>query len=100
VLDLRKFVEVQTLLRYGLKIVSTPVLKIWTRLLIKSYNCPKLRKIRKALENNDHWMNIFFLVHLSNEKSRKNKKKPSSEQIQGEMFYLALIKLEGQLLEI
>jgi hypothetical protein len=32
-------------------------------------------------------MQIFFLVHLSNEKLRKNKRIPSPEQIQGEMFY-------------
>jgi hypothetical protein len=31
-------------------------------------------------------MNIFFLVHLSNGEPRKNKKNPSPEQIQGEMF--------------
>jgi hypothetical protein len=43
--------------------------------------------MRKVLENNDQWMQIFFLVHLSNKELRKNKKNPSSEQIQGEMFY-------------
>jgi hypothetical protein len=43
--------------------------------------------MRKALENNEQWMNIFFLIHLSNEEHRKNKKNPSPEQIQGEMFY-------------
>ena len=41
----------------------------------------------KTLENNEQWMNIFFLVHLSNEKSRKNKKNLSPEQMQGEMIY-------------
>jgi hypothetical protein len=43
--------------------------------------------MRKALENNEQWMQIFFLVHLSNEELRKNKRNPSLEQIQGEMFY-------------
>jgi hypothetical protein len=43
--------------------------------------------MRKALENNKQWMKIFFLVHLINEESRKNKRNPSLEQIQGEMFY-------------
>jgi hypothetical protein len=32
-------------------------------------------------------MNIFFLVHLSKEEPRKNKKNLSPEQIQGEMIY-------------
>jgi hypothetical protein len=32
-------------------------------------------------------MQIFLLVHLSNEEPRKNKRDPSTEQIQGEMFY-------------
>jgi hypothetical protein len=86
-LDLRKIVEVQTQLRHCWKILSTPVYKINTRLSIKNYICPKLRKMRKTLENNEQWMNIFFLVHLSNEEPRKNKKSPSPEQIQGGMFY-------------
>jgi hypothetical protein len=30
--------------------------------------------MRKTLENNEQWMNIFFLVHLSNEEPRKNKR--------------------------
>jgi hypothetical protein len=42
--------------------------------------------MRKVLENNEQWMQIFFLVHLSNEEPRK-KGDPSAEQIQGEMFY-------------
>jgi hypothetical protein len=87
VMDLREFVEVQTQLRHCLKILSTLVLKIWTGLSVKSHNCSKHRKMRKALENNEQWMQIFFLVHLSNEEPRKNKKNPSPEQIQGEMFY-------------
>jgi hypothetical protein len=82
-LDLRKFVEVQTQLRHCLKILSTPVYKINIGLSIKNYICPKLRKIRKTIEINEQWMNIFFLVHLSNEESRKNTKNPSPEQIQG-----------------
>jgi hypothetical protein len=32
-------------------------------------------------------MNIFFLVHLSKEEARKNKKNLSPEQIQGEIIY-------------
>jgi hypothetical protein len=43
--------------------------------------------MRKTLENNEQWMNIFFLVHLSNEEPRKNKKNLSPEQIQGEKIY-------------
>jgi hypothetical protein len=87
VLDLIKFVEVQTPLRHCLKILSTPVYKINTRLSIKNYICPKVRKMRKTLENIEQWMNIFFLVHLSNEEPRKNIKNPSLEQIQGGMIY-------------
>jgi hypothetical protein len=87
VLDLRKFVEVQTQLRHCLKILSTPVYKINTGLSIKNYICPKLRKIRKTIEINEQWMNIFFLVYLSNEEPRKNKKNLSPEQIQGEIIY-------------
>jgi hypothetical protein len=87
VLDLRKFVEVQTQLRHCLKILSTPVYKINTWLSIKNHIYPKLRKIRKTLENNEQWMNIFFLVHLSNEEPRKNKKNLSPERIQGEIIY-------------
>jgi hypothetical protein len=47
VLDLRKFVQVQTQLRHYLKIISTPVYKINTGLSIKNYICPELRKMRK-----------------------------------------------------
>jgi hypothetical protein len=43
--------------------------------------------MRKVLDNNEQWMQIFFLLHLSNEKPRKNKRNPSPEQIQGEIFY-------------
>jgi hypothetical protein len=83
VLDLRKFVEVQTQLRHYLKILSTPVYKINTGLSIKNYICPKLRKMRKTLENNEQWMNIFFLVDLGNGEPRKNIEDPSLGQIQG-----------------
>jgi hypothetical protein len=55
--------------------------------------------MRKTLENNESWVSIFFLVHLSNEEPRKNKKNLSSEQIQGEMIYEALIKPERPLLK-
>ena len=55
--------------------------------------------MRKVLENNGQWMQIFFLVHLTDKEPRKNKRNPSPEQIQGEMFYQALIKLEGHLLK-
>jgi hypothetical protein len=87
VLDLRKFVVVQTQLSHCLKLLSTPVYKIKTGLSTKNYICPKLRKMRKTLENIEQWMNIFFLVHLSNEEPRKNIKNPNPEQIQGGMFY-------------
>ena len=87
VLDLRKFVVVQTQLSHCLKLLSTPVYKINTCLSIKNHIYPKLRKIRNTLENNEQWMNIFFLVHLSNEEPRKNIKNPNPEQIQGGMFY-------------
>jgi hypothetical protein len=43
--------------------------------------------MRKVLENNEQWMQIFFLVHLSDKEPEKNKWNPSPEQIQGEMFY-------------
>ena len=86
-LDLRKFVEGQTQLRHCLKLLSTPVYNIKVGLSIKNYICPKLRKMRKTLENIGQWMNLFFLVHLSNEEPRKNIKNPNPEQIQGGMFY-------------
>ena len=50
--------------------------------------------MRKALEKNEQWMKIFFLVHLSNEEPRKNKRNLSPEQIQGEIIYQAQINLE------
>ena len=82
-LDLRKFVEVQTQLRHYLKILSTLVYKINTGLSTKHYICPKLRKLRKAIEINEQRMNIFFLEHLSDKEHRKNAENPSPELIQG-----------------
>jgi hypothetical protein len=56
--------------------------------------------MRKTLENNEEWMQIFFLVHLRNKEPRENKGKPSPEQIHGKIFYWALIILERPLLKI
>jgi hypothetical protein len=50
---------------------------------IKNYFYPKLRKIRKAMKNNNQRMNIFFLEYLSYKEHRKNAEDPSSELIQG-----------------
>jgi hypothetical protein len=50
---------------------------------IKNYICPKLRKLRKAIEVNEQRMNIFLLYYLSTKEPRKNTKNPSPEQIQG-----------------
>jgi hypothetical protein len=61
-----------------LKILNTPVYKNNSRLSIKNYICPKLRKLRKIVENNKQRMNIFFLVYLSDKEYRKN-----TELIQG-----------------
>jgi hypothetical protein len=72
---------------WTLKILSTPVYKINTGLSIKNYICPKHRKKRNTLENNEQRMNVFFLIYISNKESRKNKKNPSPEQIQGETIY-------------
>jgi hypothetical protein len=83
VLGLRKFVEMQTQLRHYLKVLSTLVYKINSRLYIKNYMCPKLGKLRKAIEINEERMNIFFLVYLSNEEPRKNTENPSPRLIQG-----------------
>jgi hypothetical protein len=83
VLDLRKFVEIQTHLRHYLKISSPPVYKVNSSFAIKDYFFPKLRKLRKAKEINEQRMNIFFLVYLNNEEPRKNTKNHGPEQIQG-----------------
>jgi hypothetical protein len=83
VLGLRKFIEIHIQLRHCLKLLSTPVYKINSRLSIKNYICPKLRKLRKAIEINEQRMNIFFLVYLSDEESRKNTENPSPRLIQG-----------------
>jgi hypothetical protein len=63
--------------------LSTPVYKINSSFAIKDYICPKLRKLRKAVENNKQRMNIFFLVYLSEKKPRKNTENPTPELIQG-----------------
>jgi hypothetical protein len=66
-----------------LKILSTPVYKNNSRLSIKNHICPKLRKLRKAVENNKQRRNIFFLVYLSDKEHRKNTENPSPELVQG-----------------
>jgi hypothetical protein len=40
-------------------------------------------------------MQLFFLAYLSNREPRQNKKTPSPEWNQGEMFYLSLFQLEN-----
>jgi hypothetical protein len=50
-------------------------------MFIKNYFCLKLRKLRKAMENNKQRMNIFFLVYLSDKEHRKNIEDPSPELI-------------------
>jgi hypothetical protein len=47
----------------------------------KDYICPKLRKIRKVVENNKQGKNTFFLVYLSDREHRKNTENPSPELI-------------------
>jgi hypothetical protein len=79
VLNLRKFVDVQTSFKHCLKIVRIPVLKNLVGISIKSHFFPKLRKIRKTLEINDQWMKLFFLAYLSNREPRKNRKTSSPE---------------------
>jgi hypothetical protein len=76
-------VEIHTQLKHDLKILSTPVYKVNSSFAIKDYICPKLRKLRKAIENNKQRMNIFFLVYLNDKEHRKNTEKPSPESIQG-----------------
>jgi hypothetical protein len=75
ILGLRKFVEIHTQHTHCLKILSTPVYKNNSRLFITNYIWPKLRKLRKAVENNKQGMNIFFLVYLSGKEHRKNTRK-------------------------
>jgi hypothetical protein len=53
ILDLRKFVELQTHLRHYLKILSPPVYKFNPSFAIKDHICPKLKKLRKSIENNE-----------------------------------------------
>jgi hypothetical protein len=50
-------------------------------LSIKDYICPKLGKLRKAIEINEQRMNIFFLVYISNEEPKKNTENPSPRLI-------------------
>jgi hypothetical protein len=83
VLGLRKFVEIHTQLRHCSKILSTPVYKVNSRFAIKNYIYPKLRKLRKVVENNKQRKIIFFLVYLSDEEPRKNIENPSPKLIQG-----------------
>jgi hypothetical protein len=83
VLGLGKFVEIHTQHMHCLKIPSTPVYKFNSSFAIKNYICPKLRKLRNAVENNKQRMHIFFLVYLSDKEPRKNTEKPSPEKIQG-----------------
>jgi hypothetical protein len=66
-----------------LQIVSTPVYKINSSFAIKDYICPKLRKLRKIVENKKQGRNTFFLVYVSDREHRKNTEKPSPELIQG-----------------
>jgi hypothetical protein len=63
--------------------LSTLVYKINSSFAIKDYIYPKLRKLRKAVENNKQRMNIFFLVYLSDNEPRKKTENPSPELIQG-----------------
>jgi hypothetical protein len=81
VLNLRKFVDVQTSFKHCLKIVKTPVLKNLVGISIKSHFCPKLKKIKKTLENSNQWMKLFFLVYFSSKEPRKNRKTSSPGQI-------------------
>jgi hypothetical protein len=75
--------EIHTQHMHYLKILRTPVYKINSSFAIKYYICPKLRKLRKVVENNKQGRNTFFLVYLSDREHRKNTEKPSPELIQG-----------------
>jgi hypothetical protein len=72
-LGLRKFVEIHTQLVHCLKILNTPVYTINSCFANKDHIYPKLRKLRKAVENIKQRMNIFFLVYLSDKEHRKNR---------------------------
>jgi hypothetical protein len=87
ILGRRKIVEIHTQHTHYLKILSTPVYKNNSRMSIKNCFCPKLRKLRKAMENNKQRMNLFFLEYLRDKKHRKNIENPSLELIQGYLFY-------------
>jgi hypothetical protein len=73
----------QTQLRHSLKILSTPVYKINSSFTIKNYICPKLRKLRRVVENNKQRRSIILLVYLSDDEPRKITENPSPELIQG-----------------
>jgi hypothetical protein len=45
-------VKIHTQHTHCLKILSTPVYKNNSRFSFKNYICPKLRKLRRAIENN------------------------------------------------
>jgi hypothetical protein len=72
ILGWRKFVEILTRHIHCLKILSTPVYKNKPGMSIKGYFCPNFRKMKKAIENENQRMTIFFLVCLSLTKPRKN----------------------------
>jgi hypothetical protein len=76
-------VELHTQHTHCLKILSTPVYKNNSRLYIKNHIYTKLRKLRKAVENNKQRRNIFFLVYLSDKEHRENTENPSPELVQG-----------------
>jgi hypothetical protein len=50
---------------------------------IENYFCPKVRKLRKAMENNKQRMNIFLQEYLSDEEHRKNAENPSTMPLHG-----------------
>jgi hypothetical protein len=75
--------EIHTQHIHCLKILSTLVYKNNSRLSIKNYIYPKLRKLRKVVENNKQRRNIFLLVYLSDKEHRKNIENPSPELIHG-----------------
>ena len=83
ILGLRKFVEIHNQHTHCLKILRNPVYKNNSRMSIKNYFCPKLRKLRKTMENNKLRMNLFFLEYLRDKEHRKNTENPSPELIQG-----------------
>jgi hypothetical protein len=81
VVGIRKFVEIHTQLRHYLKILSTPVYKINLSFAIKNYICPKLRKLKRIVENDKQRKSIFFQVYLGDEEPTKNIENPSPRLI-------------------